>query len=349
VRLHSITIIINDLVMVILAILSLICYNSLMNHETTGSARVEIPIDTSVLLRNMVEADAASLFALIDANRAHLSQYGDHTSEKYPDLESVTEKMNAQSPLEHRFGIWDKESLVGFIKLTETPEEPVEIGYWLGSEFQHKGYMARSVKALTDYAVNELGYDKVIAKVHKQNVASQRVLTGSNYAVMGNVPGDPEWFLYQYENISPEEREKRKLRGYAEIASEIDRRSVYNRRWDEDSEEPIVLQTLPPEEITQIVQLAMKNSLNVHWAYPGKNEKVLRLRYGLDDGVHRTLQQTGEIVGLSRERIRQVVANSLRYLTRDYVLHNTDQSAEKSGDDQTDSDFDAWVETLRPH
>ncbi|MGZ4558131.1 MAG: sigma factor-like helix-turn-helix DNA-binding protein, partial [Mycobacteriaceae bacterium] len=32
----------------------------------------------------------------------------------------------------------------------------------------------------------------------------------------------------------------------------------------------------------------------------------IRLRYGLDDGQPRTLDQIGKIFGLSRERVRQI-------------------------------------------
>ena len=37
-----------------------------------------------------------------------------------------------------------------------------------------------------------------------------------------------------------------------------------------------------------------------------REEDVIRLRYGLDDGVPRTLDQIGREFGLSRERVRQI-------------------------------------------
>jgi RNA polymerase primary sigma factor len=42
--------------------------------------------------------------------------------------------------------------------------------------------------------------------------------------------------------------------------------------------------------------------------------RILRLRYGLQDGESRTLKQVGEMFGLSRERIRQVEKEALRKL-----------------------------------
>jgi RNA polymerase primary sigma factor len=45
---------------------------------------------------------------------------------------------------------------------------------------------------------------------------------------------------------------------------------------------------------------------------------ILRLRFGLDDGTPKTLEQVGEALGLSRERIRQIEASVLRKLREPY-------------------------------
>ena len=45
-----------------------------------------------------------------------------------------------------------------------------------------------------------------------------------------------------------------------------------------------------------------------------KEEKVVRLRFGLDDGYRRTLDEVGEIFNVTRERIRQLEAKGLRKL-----------------------------------
>lgn len=45
-----------------------------------------------------------------------------------------------------------------------------------------------------------------------------------------------------------------------------------------------------------------------------REEEVLRLRFGLDDGRQRTLEEVGQVFGVTRERIRQIEAKALRKL-----------------------------------
>ena len=41
---------------------------------------------------------------------------------------------------------------------------------------------------------------------------------------------------------------------------------------------------------------------------------VLKLRFGLEDGIQRTLEETGAMFNVGRERIRQIEAKALRKL-----------------------------------
>ena len=45
-----------------------------------------------------------------------------------------------------------------------------------------------------------------------------------------------------------------------------------------------------------------------------REEKVLKLRFGLDDGRARTLEEVGKVFNVTRERIRQIEAKALRKL-----------------------------------
>ena len=45
-----------------------------------------------------------------------------------------------------------------------------------------------------------------------------------------------------------------------------------------------------------------------------REEKVLRLRFGLEDGRNRTLEEVGKEFNVTRERIRQIEAKAIRKL-----------------------------------
>ena len=71
--------------------------------------------------------------------------------------------------------------------------------------------------------------------------------------------------------------------------------------------------TMGPEEFT--TQEMLKEELDgVLLTLTDREEKVLRLRFGLDDGQCRTLEEVGQIFGVTRERIRQIEAKALRKL-----------------------------------
>ena len=59
----------------------------------------------------------------------------------------------------------------------------------------------------------------------------------------------------------------------------------------------------------------LKDELNdVLLELTDREEKVLRLRFGLDDGRTRTLEEVGREFNVTRERIRQIEAKALRKL-----------------------------------
>ena len=71
--------------------------------------------------------------------------------------------------------------------------------------------------------------------------------------------------------------------------------------------------TMSPEEYAT-VEMLKEELANVLLTLTDREEKVLRLRFGLDDGQCRTLEEVGQIFGVTRERIRQIEAKALRKL-----------------------------------
>ena len=45
-----------------------------------------------------------------------------------------------------------------------------------------------------------------------------------------------------------------------------------------------------------------------------REERIIRMRFGFDDGTQRTLEEVGNVFAVTRERIRQIEAKALRKL-----------------------------------
>ena len=133
-----------------------------------------------IILRQFTIEDAPHIFALIDNNRDHFKQFGDTTSDKYPTQKSVVESILRPKNLNRlRFGIWDKQGqLLGSINLTpdEDNHKQGELGYYLSPNHTGRGHMINSLQTLVTYAFTKLEYKKLYGKVHKDNIASQKVL-----------------------------------------------------------------------------------------------------------------------------------------------------------------------------
>ncbi|MCD7823265.1 MAG: RNA polymerase sigma factor RpoD [Oscillospiraceae bacterium] len=70
-----------------------------------------------------------------------------------------------------------------------------------------------------------------------------------------------------------------------------------------------------PEPTEAASQVLLKEQINqVLGTLTEREEKVLRLRFGLEDGRSRTLEEVGQMFNVTRERIRQIEAKALRKL-----------------------------------
>jgi RNA polymerase primary sigma factor len=117
-----------------------------------------------------------------------------------------------------------------------------------------------------------------------------------------------------------------------EIAAEMEISADKVREIIKISQEPVSLETpigeeddshlgdfiedhtaLAPAEAAshQILKEQVKDALN---GLTQREQEVLRLRFGLDDGRSRTLEEVGKEFKVTRERIRQIEAKALRKL-----------------------------------
>lgn len=117
-----------------------------------------------------------------------------------------------------------------------------------------------------------------------------------------------------------------------EIAKEMNMSVEKVREIMKISQEPVSLETpigeeedshlgdfIPDEDVPAPAEAAAftllkEQLLNVLVTLTPREEKVLRLRFGLDDGRARTLEEVGKEFNVTRERIRQIEAKALRKL-----------------------------------
>ena len=165
-----------------------LCYSMLMDfskeslleqdHEYLAqrelvSQNIEIPGEKTVL-RPLTIEDAEEYYSLIAFDPEHLSQFGDRTAEKYQSPIDVEKSItNPEIPNKLRFGIWDKDKMVGSINLSPTKPEIAEIGYWIGKEHVGQGFASDALQTLTDFAFEVLEFKQLQAVAVSDNRARE--------------------------------------------------------------------------------------------------------------------------------------------------------------------------------
>jgi ribosomal-protein-serine acetyltransferase len=139
-------------------------------------------IDDDVVLKILEPEDADVLFALVDCNRPHLREWL-----PWVDTNTTPEKsrlfiLSAQDQYKLNFGfqcgIWIHGTLAGVIGFhsIDWMNRSVEIGYWLGEEFQGRGIVTKACRTLVDYAFNEYQLNRVQIRCATGNKKSNAII-----------------------------------------------------------------------------------------------------------------------------------------------------------------------------
>ncbi len=108
-----------------------------------------------------------------------------------------------------------------------------------------------------------------------------------------------------------------------DLANSIEAFNQLSRSMDTEagsSPEKIILQQIENEELEKLLERLSE-----------REKLIIRIRYGLEDGEPHTLSETGEVIHVSRERVRQLEMRALKKLR---LLLESPMKPDKTGEDK---------------
>ncbi|QFT87522.1 Putative ribosomal N-acetyltransferase YdaF [Bacillus sp. THAF10] len=159
-------------------------------------------IDEELALKLAEVKDAERLYELTDNSREYLREWlpwVDFT--KSADDTRNFIKMTRQSYADNKAltaMILYKGEIVGSagFNTLDWSNKVANIGYWLDKDYQGKGIMTRVAGALTDYAITELGMNRVDIRAAEKNVKSRSIPERLGFTLEGKIR-QAEW-LYDH-------------------------------------------------------------------------------------------------------------------------------------------------------
>jgi ribosomal-protein-serine acetyltransferase len=97
-----------------------------------------------------------------------------------------------------RLGIHYKNEIVGSIEIKsiDYTNKKTSIGYWLGADYEGKGIMTQSLRAILKYIFEELNLNKIELHIATENISSNKVAERLSFKKEGTLRQN-EW-LYDH-------------------------------------------------------------------------------------------------------------------------------------------------------
>lgn len=170
-----------------------------------------------LILRGIKESDKEGLFNIMKDKEMSL-----YTPDNpWESLENAEEFLKLvfwlydqnHENFRHFFAITDKENkeLIGICGIggVEYDRKQNEIFYHIGKSFWRKGYASEAAEAMLEYGFKKLGLKKIIGIVHKENIASNKVMEKVGLKRIGEMNGLPNEFSdFNGENLYLLEQEE---------------------------------------------------------------------------------------------------------------------------------------------
>jgi len=157
---------------------------------------MNLPISDNLELRLRQSSDAEAVFQLIIKNKDEFRKW-------LPWVDGVKDVKDTKEYIESNvgafnnktgvdLGIWYEEKWIGSVGTNKIDayNKKAEIGYWLDEEYNNKGIMTQSVKALVEYLFKELDIHRIQISVDPENVKSWAIPEKLGFTFEGTLRED---------------------------------------------------------------------------------------------------------------------------------------------------------------
>jgi ribosomal-protein-serine acetyltransferase len=131
-------------------------------------------------LRPLVEGDAEELYAVVEADRAHLVPWMPWAAGQTPDgtmafIRQTIDQEEADDGFQRALTV--DGAIVGVIGFHRIDRENLStsIGYWLAKQFEGQGLMTTAVRRLVAHAFGEWGLHRVELRASPDNTRSRAI------------------------------------------------------------------------------------------------------------------------------------------------------------------------------
>lgn len=149
----------------------------MLNHKGTTALTTE-----RLMLRRINMEDAEDIYSWMSdpkVMRPAASDLVESLSDVKKKIEQYQRRYDEQ-PNYYNWGLVLKDSgtLIGAIKTTSSCKrrEATEVSYWLNLNYWGKGYLPEALNRVTEFLMNDVGYNTVEARILHSNLRSERVL-----------------------------------------------------------------------------------------------------------------------------------------------------------------------------
>ncbi|RTY95975.1 GNAT family N-acetyltransferase [Flavobacterium sp. GT3R68] len=147
-------------------------------------------LNENFIIDTLKPSDAKQLYQFVLDNNERLSKYFPVTLSSNSTLEKSTEYIEIKAKeieqkINFTFAIReiDSQKIMGLIiiKKIDWVKSIGELAYCIGSDFEGKGIITKTVKAISDFAHEELGLKTIQIMAHITNLASLKVARNSGF------------------------------------------------------------------------------------------------------------------------------------------------------------------------